>query len=152
MSQEIINLTLNEGLAEVVLQRPDHYNSFSKDLRVKLEESLQEIENHPDVRIAIIRGDGPGFCAGADLTEAPENTIPEQLEHEYKPIFKKIVEGKKLYVAAVHGSAAGIGAACASAASSATSRQPISGKQKKNCRSHTFKFDAAQVGKIETLK
>ena len=114
MSKEtIINCNIVDGLADLVLQRPAHYNSLSKDLRVRLAQTLQDVEDNSSVRVVIIRGDGPGFCAGADLSEIPENTIPEQLEKEYKPIFQKIINGKKLYISAVHGSAAGIGAALA---------------------------------------
>ncbi|MDG2355907.1 MAG: enoyl-CoA hydratase/isomerase family protein [Paracoccaceae bacterium] len=114
MSQEnIISFDVNSGLAEVMLRRPAQYNSFSKNLRIKLTQTLKQVEDDPNIRVAIIRGDGPGFCAGADLAETPGSSIPDQLEKEYKPIFQQIVDGKKLYIAAVHGSAAGIGAALA---------------------------------------
>ena len=114
MSQEnIISFDVNSGLAEVMLRRPAQYNSFSQNLRIKLTQTLKQVEDDPNIRVAIIRGDGPGFCAGADLAETPGSSIPDQLEKEYKPIFQQIVDGKKLYIAAVHGSAAGIGAALA---------------------------------------
>ena len=114
MSQEnIISFDVNSGLAEVILKRPAQYNSFSHNLRIKLNQTLKQVEDNPNIRAAIIRGDGPGFCAGADLAENPRSSIPDQLEKEYKPIFQQIVDGKKLYIAAVHGSAAVIGAALA---------------------------------------
>ena len=109
----VISLNIDNGLAQVLLKRPNQYNSFSKDLRYELARILNQIENDPSVRVVILRGDGPGFCAGADLTEPPESPLPEQLENEYKPIFEQLVNGEKLYIAAVHGSAAGIGAALA---------------------------------------
>tara|TARA_B100000902_G_C27292697_1_gene908097 strand:- start:632 stop:1408 length:777 start_codon:yes stop_codon:yes gene_type:complete len=114
MPQEtIISFDVNNGLAEVILKRPAQYNSFSYNLRVELTKALEQIEDDPNIRVTVIRGEGPGFCAGADLTETPGSSIPDQLEKEYKPIFQQIVDGKKLYIAAVHGSAAGIGAALA---------------------------------------
>ena len=109
----VISLNIDNGLAQVLLKRPSQYNSFSKDLRYELARILNQIEKDPSVRVVILRGDGPGFCAGADLTEPPESPLPEQLENEYKPIFEQLVNGEKLYIAAVHGSAAGIGAALA---------------------------------------
>ena len=109
----VISLNIDNGLAQVLLKRPSQYNSFSKDLRYGLARILNQIEKDPSVRVVILRGDGPGFCAGADLTEPPESPLPEQLENEYKPIFEQLVNGEKLYIAAVHGSAAGIGAALA---------------------------------------
>ena len=114
MSQDaVISLNIDNGLAQVLLKRPSQYNSFSKELRHQLARMLSQIEEDQSVRAVIIRGDGPGFCAGADLTEPPGSPLPDQLQNEYKPIFEQVVNGKKLYIAAVHGSAAGIGAALA---------------------------------------
>ena len=112
---EVVEYTIADGVAEVLLRRPKQYNSFSEDLRRTLAESLQKAEADPSVKAVLLRGDGPGFCAGADLSEPPKTSLTEQLEKEYKPIFKSIIDGKKLYIAAVHGSAAGIGAALAMA-------------------------------------
>ena len=79
---------------------------------VNLSNSIK-IEKDISIRVVIISGAGPGFCAGADLIETTAEDIPIQLENEYKPIFEKIVNGKKIFIAAVHGSAAGIGSTLA---------------------------------------
>ena len=97
MSQDaVISLNIDNGLAQVLLKRPSHYNSFSKELRHQLARMLSQIEEDQSVRAVIIRGDGPGFCAGADLTEPPGSPLPDQLQNEYKPIFEQVVNGKKL--------------------------------------------------------
>ena len=64
--------------------------------------------------LSLSKAKGPGFCAGADLTEEMNDTsVVEQLEHEYKPFLMAIDQGSNLYIAQVHGMAAGIGGALA---------------------------------------
>ena len=115
MSEEILKYTINGSVAEVILSRPKQYNSFNSKLRQDLPELLDSLEESPDVRVVLITGSGPGFTAGADLNENFPPPISEHLQTEYKPIFDRIVSSRLLYVAAVHGSAAGIGAALAMA-------------------------------------
>ncbi len=113
MSGSTVKYNTDGKVAEIILSRPEKLNAFSTQLREDLSFYLDKVETSPDIRIVVLRGEGRGFSAGADLTEPTMVPISEQLELEYKPIFKKIVDGKKLYLAAVHGSAAGIGAALA---------------------------------------
>ena len=113
MSENVIEFKVLDGVANILLSRPKQYNSLNGELRNKFLQMLNEIENDISIRVIVIRGAGPGFCAGADLIETSAEDIPIQLENEYKPIFEKIVNGKKIFIAAVHGSAAGIGSTLA---------------------------------------
>ena len=113
MSENVIEFKVLDGVANILLSRPKQYNSLNGELRNKFLQMLNEIENDVSIRVIVIRGSGPGFCAGADLIETSAEDIPIQLENEYKPIFEKIVNGKKIFIAAVHGSAAGIGSTLA---------------------------------------
>ena len=113
MSENVIEFKVLDGVANILLSRPKQYNSLNGELRNKFLQMLNKIENDASIRVIVIRGSGPGFCAGADLIETSAEDIPIQLENEYKPIFEKIVNGKKIFIAAVHGSAAGIGSTLA---------------------------------------
>ena len=113
MSENVIEYKVLDGVANICLSRPKQYNSLNGELRKKFLQILDEIENDVTIRVIVIRGAGPGFCAGADLIETSAEDIPIQLKDEYKPIFEKIVNGKKIFIAAVHGSAAGIGSTLA---------------------------------------
>jgi len=113
MSENVIEFKVLDGVANILLSRPKQYNSLNGELRTKFLQMLNEIENDVSIRVIVIRGAGPGFCAGADLIDTSAEDIPIQLENEYKPIFEKIVNGKKIFIAAVHGSAAGIGSTLA---------------------------------------
>jgi len=76
---------------------------------------VQKVEVDNDVRIVVLTGEGRGFCAGADLSEGMPgySNFVEQCAAEYEPWLMAIHNSKKLYVAAVNGAAAGIGAAMA---------------------------------------
>ena len=95
MSENVIEFKVLDGVANILLSRPKQYNSLNGELRNKFLQMLNKIENDVSIRVIVIRGSGPGFCAGADLIETSAEDIPIQLENEYKPIFEKIVNGKK---------------------------------------------------------
>ncbi len=58
-----------EGIAHLVLNRPERRNALATDLLAALSESLDEVENDRSVRAVVISGAGAGFCVGADLKE-----------------------------------------------------------------------------------
>ena len=104
---------ITDHVVEVLINRPENYNTFNTELRLTLAENLRKIDQNKDTRIVILRGEGPGFCAGADLNDGGQMPPSKQLLDEYFPIFEIISKSQKLFIAAVHGSAAGIGTALA---------------------------------------
>ncbi len=113
MSKEFLKYTVSASVAEIELFRPKQYNSFNEVLRKELVDTIKELEKMDGIRVVILRGSGPGFTAGADLNEPFPPPISQHLKDEYKPIFEAIANSRLLIIAAVHGSAAGIGAALA---------------------------------------
>ncbi len=102
------------AVATITLNRPQVFNAINGEMRKELLAAIERTETDEAVRIVIIKGAGPGFCAGADLTEGlGEREVEEQLEYEYKPFLMAIDQGDNLYIAQVHKSAAGIGGALA---------------------------------------
>jgi methylglutaconyl-CoA hydratase len=55
------------GVARVTLNRPEVRNAFDDALILQLTKVLREIEEDPAVRAVVLAGNGPAFCAGADL-------------------------------------------------------------------------------------
>lgn len=105
----------SEGaIATITLNRPEVFNAINEEMRKELLLVIEAAEEDALIRIVIIKGNGPGFCAGADLGEGlGKRPVEEQLEYEYKPFLMAIDEGSKIYIAQVHKSAAGIGGALA---------------------------------------
>ena len=56
-----------DGIARVTLNRPDVRNAFDDSLISRLREAFEEIGGDPSVRAMVLTGNGPAFCAGADL-------------------------------------------------------------------------------------
>ena len=58
-----------EGTVEyVTLNRPDVRNAFNEHVIQELTEWAEAVAADAEVRVAILAGQGPAFCAGADLT------------------------------------------------------------------------------------
>jgi len=55
------------GIARVTLNRPEVRNAFDDSLISELKKAFDEIGGDPSVRAMVLAGNGPAFCAGADL-------------------------------------------------------------------------------------
>ncbi|MDK3017225.1 enoyl-CoA hydratase/isomerase family protein [Pseudodonghicola flavimaris] len=108
-----VTLTRDGTVATLTLSRPEARNALNDALRAGLRQAVDEAENDPELRVIILRGAGRGFCAGADLTEPMRPPVHQRLESDYRPIYSGIAASSKIWIAEVHGVAAGIGAALA---------------------------------------
>lgn len=57
-----------DGVRRVTLNRPEKRNALSRELLRGLLETLRAHDRDPDVRVTIIRGAGPCFSSGYDLS------------------------------------------------------------------------------------
>jgi methylglutaconyl-CoA hydratase len=53
--------------AYVTLDRPEVHNAFNARMIAELQDAFGQIDGRDDVRAVVLRGEGPNFCAGADL-------------------------------------------------------------------------------------
>jgi enoyl-CoA hydratase len=65
-----------EGIRRITLNRPEKRNALSNSLRGQLLNALYEGDADRDVRVMIIRGAGPCFSAGYDLTPNRDDPFP----------------------------------------------------------------------------
>ncbi len=56
-------------LAVVSLNRPKTFNAYNVEMRDDLYEILQAVRDDPEVRVMILRGEGPAFSTGGDVSE-----------------------------------------------------------------------------------
>ena len=56
------------GVLHVRLHRPDVRNAFNGELIAALHATFAGVQTQADVRVLVLSGEGPVFCAGADLT------------------------------------------------------------------------------------
>jgi enoyl-CoA hydratase len=69
MPFEQITYQVTNKTAIVTLNRPEKRNALSGKLLRELAEALLEADEHNAVHCVVLRGAGPHFCAGADLSE-----------------------------------------------------------------------------------
>lgn len=104
---------IKDGVAIIVLNRPDKFNSFNREMALQLQQVLDDCNNDKSIRAIYITGNGKAFCAGQDLGELTgENPPPfEQiLSEHYNPIITRLRNIAKPIVCGVNGVAAGAGA------------------------------------------
>ena len=64
-----VDLSVENGLAEIVLNRPDKMNALNDAMVAELNGALERAASQ-GVRAMMIRGEGPAFSAGRDLADA----------------------------------------------------------------------------------
>ncbi len=56
-----------DGVRHLVLCRPRAYNTLTPTLRDELAAAVEQADADPDVRVVLLRAEGPAFCAGYGL-------------------------------------------------------------------------------------
>lgn len=74
-------------VALVTLNRPEKRNALSLQMMRELDSALAEIASDSRLRVVIIRGEGPAFCAGHDLRELLDRDV-----EAYRTIFDTCVK------------------------------------------------------------
>ncbi len=118
-----------DGIAWLTLNRPGARNALSLGLMESLVAELDAIEADPAVKVVVIGGAGPAFCAGHDLRELrsrPERAAYQATFELCSRMMTRIVRLPKPVVARVHGVAIAAGcqlvASCDLAVATATAR------------------------------
>ena len=77
MSESVIIVSNEGGIATVTLNRPEKLNALNRDLRGQFCRVMQELRADSTVGVVIITGAGRAFCAGLDLRELGAEGIRE---------------------------------------------------------------------------
>jgi enoyl-CoA hydratase/carnithine racemase len=103
-----VRVDVAEGVAEVVLDRPDVLNSLDAAMVQDMHDALDAAA---DARAVLIRGEGRGFSAGRDLSGAEPLTEDATaiLRDLFNPLISRIALLPMPTVAAVHGPCLGVG-------------------------------------------
>ncbi|WP_119070575.1 enoyl-CoA hydratase/isomerase family protein [Rubrobacter indicoceani] len=112
---ETIAYEKRNGVAHITLNRPKRLNAFNGLMHEELYAVLDDSENDESVRAVVLRGEGRGFSAGADLSsfdeEIEENTpdLGQYLRDTYTRAILKMTRMEKPIIGAVHGPVYGAG-------------------------------------------
>jgi enoyl-CoA hydratase/carnithine racemase len=103
---------VEDGIATLTLNRPAARNALSFSLMGELLEALARLAPDPAVKVVVIAGNGPAFCAGHDLREfraTPDRHRYEQLFDRCTALMLAIRRCPKPVIAQVHGVATAAG-------------------------------------------
>ena len=106
-----------EGIARIVLDRPEARNAVNLALCDALIEAATRAAADESVRVVLVRANGPAFCAGADLKER-QGMSEAQVRERRKRAFAAYAALEALpmpSIAVVHGPAVGSGCEIAAA-------------------------------------
>jgi enoyl-CoA hydratase/carnithine racemase len=109
---EILLRHESDGIATLTLNRPAARNALSIGLMQALDDALAAIAGDQAVKVVIIAGNGPAFCAGHDLRElrsTPTQAAYEQVFALCSRLMQRIVRLPKPVIARVHGVASAAG-------------------------------------------
>jgi enoyl-CoA hydratase/carnithine racemase len=112
MSNEALLLRQDQdGVAWLTLNRPAARNALSVPLMTAMEAALAEVEADPAVRVVVIAGAGPAFCAGHDLREVRglQADAHAALFAQCSRLMQRIVGLRAPVIARVHGVATAAG-------------------------------------------
>lgn len=109
--EPIVLLEREENIAIITLNHPEKLNAISVAVRDALYEHILAVQTDPTIDGIILRGNGKGFCAGADLKEfGTDPSVIEKrkirIQHDIWEEFRKC---PKPIAAILHGFAVGSG-------------------------------------------
>jgi enoyl-CoA hydratase len=68
-----VTLAIDDGVAEILLNRPEKLNAVTPDMAAALADCCAEVDRNDGIRAVLLRGAGTrAFCAGSDLNSLAE--------------------------------------------------------------------------------
>lgn len=111
MTFETLLVTIQNGIATIVINRPDKRNALNAAVRREIIEALDTLRTQAETRVIVFTGAGEkAFIAGADIGEFAERTPVEQRAvMEGRRVFDEIAAYPKPTIAMINGYAFGGG-------------------------------------------
>ncbi|MFJ2824373.1 enoyl-CoA hydratase/isomerase family protein [Streptomyces toxytricini] len=116
LDEQVLHRTEN-GVSWITLNRPEAMNAVTWEQRERVIALLDAASADPGVRAVVLTSAGRGFCAGADLRAGPRTggervagDVARMIRQGAQRLVTAVLDCEKPVVAAVGGTAAGIGA------------------------------------------
>jgi enoyl-CoA hydratase/carnithine racemase len=111
---QTIRCETHDGVARITLARPEKRNAMNAAMFQELGEATQHVGDDDAIRLVIVAGEGPSFCAGIDLgalaglAGAARERFREFVGMAQRP-YRLLASMRKPVIAAVQGHAIGAG-------------------------------------------
>ncbi len=111
---ETILFEKDGGVANISLNRPKVLNAFDGRMHEEIREALDVVADDDGIRCVVIRGEGRGFSAGADLAQVIESSdgdpdLGAYLQETYSRLVTRMASLEKPIIGALHGPVYGAG-------------------------------------------
>jgi 2-(1,2-epoxy-1,2-dihydrophenyl)acetyl-CoA isomerase len=112
----LVQHATDNQVCRITLNRPEALNALTPDQRERIIQLLADASADPAVRAVVLTGTGRGFCAGADLrgsatgTERAAGDVARTIRLGAQRLIAAVLDCEKPVIAAVNGTAAGLGA------------------------------------------
>ncbi len=115
---ETIEVDVEDGVAVLTLNRPEHRNSVDDRMHSELTAVFVDLRRTKEVRAAVLTGAGEAFCSGGDSSPSRRFETFTGLTpvEEARAIVESLLDLDQPLVAAVNGDALGLGALLATLA------------------------------------
>jgi methylglutaconyl-CoA hydratase len=107
-----ISISIKDKVAKVILNRPEVHNAFNEVMISEITQAFKHLNTDNDVIVIILEGNGPSFCAGADI-----NWMKGVSNYDYDQNLKESIHLSECFytiytctkptIAKVHGAAIG---------------------------------------------
>ncbi|MBT2437103.1 enoyl-CoA hydratase/isomerase family protein [Streptomyces sp. ISL-22] len=114
--ESLVQQATDNQVCRITLNRPESLNALTPDQRERLIQLLADASADPRVRAVVLTGTGRGFCAGADLRggaaagERVPGDVARTIRLGAQRLVAAVLDCEKPVIAAVNGTAAGLGA------------------------------------------
>src|SRR5690349_20702612 len=111
----LISTSADAPVTTLTLNRPEKRNALCIQLLEELCRAVATAEADVEQRVLVLRGAGPVFCAGLDLTEAADSERAHRSADDVAQALRALAYSRLVTIAAVHGAAMAAGAGLVSA-------------------------------------
>ena len=108
---QALRVEIKDHIATVTLNRPESRNALNSAMCEEWVQIMEALAVDQSVRVVVIRGEGPVFCAGADLKERQHMTTSDMSARRIKGFaaYAAIERLPQPVIAMIHGATVGSG-------------------------------------------
>jgi enoyl-CoA hydratase len=78
MTEPVLLVDKQDGIAILTFNRPEKLNALSLELRLELQKEIVSLRSDKEIGVVILTGSGRAFCVGRDLNELGSDSIRKQ--------------------------------------------------------------------------
>lgn len=84
MSDALVNLTIDDDVAQLTLNRPAKRNALTREFLNEIADAVRTVAGDESARVLVLQAAGPVFCAGMDLKQMEDRAASPQAAEEWR--------------------------------------------------------------------